>query len=145
MEEPIDLLLYVFREIYISSIIQDIINANSLNISIKREKRIISIYLAISLLSKSRLYSFIAILYYLLLLKKSFMSSSIISSFKIILNKFIMFNLTSLLLLYNITKVGTIKALASKAIFAITKVRAGAIKGVALGVIGIRSFGPKTY
>jgi hypothetical protein len=55
------------------------------------------------------------------------------------------FSLTSLLLLYNIIKVGTIRALVSKAIFAITKVRARAIKGVTLGVIGIRLFGPKTY
>jgi hypothetical protein len=138
------LLLYILREIYISSIIQDIINANSLNINIKREKRIISIYLAISLLSKSYLYSFIVILYYLLLLKKSFISSFIISSFKTILNKFIAFSLTSLLLLYNITKVETIKALASKAIFAIAKVGARAIKGVTLRVIGIRLFSPKT-
>jgi hypothetical protein len=56
-----------------------------------------------------------------------------------------MFSLTSLLLLYNITKVRTIKALANKAIFTITKVKARAIKGVALGVIGVRLFGPKTY
>jgi flagellar motor switch protein FliG len=56
-----------------------------------------------------------------------------------------MFNLTSLLLLYNIIKVGTIKALASKAIFIITKVRAKAIKGIILRVISIRLFGPKTY
>jgi hypothetical protein len=73
------------------------------------------------------------------------MFSSIISSFKTILNKFIMFSLTSLLLLYNIIKVGTIKALANKDIFAITKVRARAIKGVILRVISIRLFGPKTY
>jgi hypothetical protein len=139
------LLLYVLREIYISSIIQDIINTNSPNVSIKKEKRIISIYLAIFLLSKSCLYSFIVILYCLLSLKKSFMSSSIISSFKTILNKFITFSLTSLLLLYNIIKVGTIRALASKAIFAITRVRARAIEGIALGVMGVRLFGPKTY
>jgi hypothetical protein len=56
-----------------------------------------------------------------------------------------MFSLTSLLLLYNITKVGTIRALASRAIFTITKVRARAIEGVALRVIGIRLFGLKTY
>jgi hypothetical protein len=56
-----------------------------------------------------------------------------------------MFSLTSLLLLYNITKVGTIKALANKAIFAITKVRARAIKGVALGVISVKLFSLKTY
>jgi hypothetical protein len=130
---------------YISSIIQDIINTNSPNISIKREKRIISIYLAISLLSKFCLYSFIAILYCLLLLKKSFIFSFIISFFKTILNKFIAFSLTSLLLLYNITKVRTIKALVGRAIFAITRVRARAIKGVALRVMGIRLFGPKTY
>jgi hypothetical protein len=55
-----------------------------------------------------------------------------------------MFSLTSLLLLYNITKVGTIKALVSKAIFVITKVRARAIKGIALRVISIRLFGFKT-
>jgi hypothetical protein len=55
------------------------------------------------------------------------------------------FSLTSLLLLYNIIKVETIKALASKAIFAITKVRAKAIKGVILGVISIRLFSLKTY
>jgi hypothetical protein len=73
------------------------------------------------------------------------MSSSIISSFKTILNKFITFSLTSLLLLYNIIKVGTIRALASKAIFAITRVRARAIEGIALGVMGVRLFGPKTY
>jgi hypothetical protein len=73
------------------------------------------------------------------------MSSFIISSFKTILNKSIAFSLTSLLLLYNITKIGTIKALASKAIFAITKVRAKAIKGVVLRVIGIRLFSSKTY
>jgi hypothetical protein len=145
MEEPINLLLYVLREIYISSIIQDIINANSPNISIKREKRIISIYLAISLLSKSCLYSSIAILYCLLSLKKSFISGFIISSFRTILNKSIAFSLTSLLLLYNITKVGTIKALASKAIFVIARVRAKAIEGVALGVVSIRLFSPKTY
>jgi hypothetical protein len=56
-----------------------------------------------------------------------------------------MFNLTSLLLLYNITKVGTIKALASKAIFAIAKVKAKAIKGIILRVISIRLFGFRTY
>jgi hypothetical protein len=49
-------------------------------------------------------------------------------------------SLTSLLLLYNITKVETIRALASKAIFIITKVKARAIKGVALRVINIRLF-----
>jgi hypothetical protein len=145
MEEPIDLLLYILKEMYISSIIQDIINANSLNISIKREKRIISIYLAISLLSKSCLYSFIAILYCLLLLKKSSIFSSIISFFKTILNKSIAFSLTSLLLLYNITKVRTIRALASRAIFAITKVKAKTTKGITLRVMGIRLFSPKTY
>jgi hypothetical protein len=67
------------------------------------------------------------------------------SFFKTILNKFIMFNLTSLLLLYNIIKVGTIKALASKAIFIITKVGARAIKGIILRVIDIRLFSFKTY
>jgi hypothetical protein len=72
------------------------------------------------------------------------MSGSIISSFKTILNKFIVFSLTSLLLLYNITKVRTIKALASKAIFIIIKVRARAIKGIILGVIDIKLFGFKT-
>jgi hypothetical protein len=56
-----------------------------------------------------------------------------------------MFSLTSLLLLYNITKVGTIRALANRAIFAITKVKARAIEGIVLGVIGIRLFSPKTY
>jgi hypothetical protein len=56
-----------------------------------------------------------------------------------------MFSLTSLLLLYNIIKVGTIKALTSKAIFAITKVRARAIKGIILKVVNVRLFGPKTY
>jgi hypothetical protein len=56
-----------------------------------------------------------------------------------------MFSLTSLLLLYNIIKVRTIKALAGKAIFIITKVRARAIKGIALRVISIRLFGFKTY
>jgi hypothetical protein len=69
----------------------------------------------------------------------------IISSFKTILNKSIAFSLTSLLLLYNIIKVGIIKALASKAIFAIARVGARAIKGIILEVIGIRLFGPKTY
>ena len=139
------MLLYILKEIYISSIIQDIINANSLNISIKREKRIISIYLAISLLSKFYLYSFITILYCLLLLKKSFIFSFIISFFRTILNKFIAFSLTSLLLLYNIAKVGIIKALISKAIFIIAKVGAKAIKGVILRVISIRLFGLRTY
>jgi hypothetical protein len=139
------LLLYILKEIYISSIIQNIININSFNISIKREKRIISIYLVISLLNKSYLYSFIAILYYLLLLKKSFIFGFIISFFKTILNKFIVFSLTFLLLLYNITKVGTIKALTNKAIFVITRVKARAIKGIILGVINIRLFGLKTY
>ena len=56
-----------------------------------------------------------------------------------------MFSLTFLLLLYNITKVGIIKALANKAIFTITKVRARAIKGIALRVISIRLFSLKTY
>ena len=73
------------------------------------------------------------------------MFSSIISSFKTILNKFIAFSLTSLLLLYNITKVGIIKALANKAIFIITKVRAKVIKGIILRVISIKLFGFKTY
>jgi hypothetical protein len=68
------------------------------------------------------------------------MFSFIISFFKTILNKFIVFSLTSLLLLYNIAKVGTIKALISKAIFAITKVRAKAIKGIILRVISIKLF-----
>jgi hypothetical protein len=72
--------------------------------------------------------------------KKSFIFGFIISSFKTILNKFIAFSLTSLLLLYNIIKVGTIKA-----IFAIIKVKAKAIKGIALGVISIRLFSPRTY
>jgi hypothetical protein len=130
---------------YINSIIQDIINVNSPNISIKREKRIISIYLTISLLSKSCLYSSIAILYCLLLLKKSSIFSFIISSFKTILNKFIAFSSTFSLLLYNITKVETIRALASKAIFVITKVRARAIEGITLRVISIRLFSLKTY
>jgi hypothetical protein len=53
-----------------------------------------------------------------------------------------MFSLTFLLLLYNITKVRTIKALASKAIFIIAKVKARAIKGITLRVINIRLFGP---
>jgi hypothetical protein len=69
----------------------------------------------------------------------------IISSFKTILNKSIAFSLTSLLLLYNIAKVGTIRALASKAIFTIAKVGARATKGVILRVIDVKSFGPKTY
>jgi hypothetical protein len=56
-----------------------------------------------------------------------------------------MFNLTFLLLLYNIIKVGTIKALISKAIFIIAKVGAKAIKGVILRVISIRLFGLRTY
>jgi hypothetical protein len=56
-----------------------------------------------------------------------------------------MFSLTSLLLLYNITKVGTIKALANKAIFIITKVKAKAIKGVILGVISIKLFSLRIY
>jgi hypothetical protein len=55
------------------------------------------------------------------------------------------FSSTFLLLLYNIARVGTIRALASKAIFTIAKVKAGAIKGIALRVIGIRLFGLKTY
>jgi hypothetical protein len=41
--------------------------------------------------------------------------------------------------------VGTIKALASKAIFAIAKVKARAIEGIILRVVNIRLFGPKTY
>jgi hypothetical protein len=41
--------------------------------------------------------------------------------------------------------VGTIKALASKAIFAITKVKVRAIKGIILRVINIRLFSLKTY
>jgi hypothetical protein len=132
-------------ERYISSIIQDIINVNSLNISIKREKRIISIYLAISLLSKSCLYSFIVILYCLLLLKKSFISGFIISSFRTILNKSIAFSSTFSLLLYNFARVGTIRALAGRAIFVIIRVKARAIEGIALGVIGIRLFSLRTY
>jgi hypothetical protein len=40
--------------------------------------------------------------------------------------------------------VRTIKALTSKAIFAIIRVKARAINGVALGVIGVRLFSPKT-
>jgi hypothetical protein len=79
------------------------------------------------------------------LLKKSSIFSFIISSFKTILNKFIASNLTFLLLLYNIAKVGTIRALAGKAIFVIIKVKAKAIKGVALRVINIRLFSLKTY
>jgi hypothetical protein len=67
------------------------------------------------------------------------------SFFKTILNKFIVFNLTFLLLLYNIIKVGIIKALVNKAIFAIIKVRAKVIKGIILRVINIRLFGLKTY
>jgi flagellar motor switch protein FliG len=55
------------------------------------------------------------------------------------------FSLTSLLLLYNITKVRTIKALANKAIFVITKVKAKAIKGIILRVISVRLFGLRTY
>jgi hypothetical protein len=55
------------------------------------------------------------------------------------------FNLTSLLLLYNITKVGIIKVLTSRTIFVITKVKAKAIKGVILRVINIRLFSPRTY
>jgi hypothetical protein len=55
------------------------------------------------------------------------------------------FSLTSLLLLYNITKVRTIKALANKAIFIITRVKARAIEGVVLRVISIRLFSLKTY
>jgi hypothetical protein len=77
--------------------------------------------------------------------KKSSISGFIISSFKTILNKSIAFSLTSLLLLYNIIKVGIIRALASRAIFAIAKVGARAIKGIILGVIDIRLFSPKTY
>jgi hypothetical protein len=41
--------------------------------------------------------------------------------------------------------VGTIKALANKAIFAITKVRAKAIKGIVLRVISIKLFSLRTY
>jgi hypothetical protein len=41
--------------------------------------------------------------------------------------------------------VGTIKALANRAIFVITRVGAKAIKGVILRVINIRLFGLKTY
>jgi hypothetical protein len=41
--------------------------------------------------------------------------------------------------------VETIKALVNKAIFAIAKVRAKAIKGVTLRVISIRLFSPRTY
>jgi hypothetical protein len=41
--------------------------------------------------------------------------------------------------------VGIIKALASKAIFAITKIKARAIKGIILRVISIKLFSPKTY
>jgi hypothetical protein len=41
--------------------------------------------------------------------------------------------------------VGTIKALANKAIFAITKVRAKAIKGIILKVINIKLFSLRTY
>jgi hypothetical protein len=41
--------------------------------------------------------------------------------------------------------VGTIKALASKAIFIIAKVKAKAIKGIVLRVISVRLFSPKTY
>jgi hypothetical protein len=55
------------------------------------------------------------------------------------------FSLTSLLLLYNIIKVRTIKALTNRAIFTITKIKARAIKGVILEVIGIKLFGLKTY
>jgi hypothetical protein len=56
-----------------------------------------------------------------------------------------MFSLTFLLLLYNIIKVETIKALANKAIFTITKVKAKAIKGVILRVISVRLFGLRIY
>ena len=73
------------------------------------------------------------------------MSSSIISFFRTILNKSIIFNLTSLLLLYNIIKVETIRALVNKAIFVIIRVRARALEGVILGVINIRLFSPRTY
>jgi hypothetical protein len=41
--------------------------------------------------------------------------------------------------------VGTIKALANKAIFIITKVRTKAIKGIILRVISIKLFSLKTY
>jgi hypothetical protein len=41
--------------------------------------------------------------------------------------------------------VGTIGALISRAIFAIARVRARATKGIALRVISIRLFSPKTY
>jgi hypothetical protein len=73
------------------------------------------------------------------------MSGFIMSSFKTILNKFIVFSLTFLLLLYNIIRVGTIRALVNKAIFVITRVGARAIKGIILGVVDIRLFGSKTY
>jgi hypothetical protein len=54
------------------------------------------------------------------------------------------FSSTSSLLLYNIIRVGTIRALTSKAIFAITRVGVRAIKGIILRVISVRLFGPKT-
>jgi hypothetical protein len=41
--------------------------------------------------------------------------------------------------------VKTIKALVSRAIFAIVRIKARAIKGIALRVIDIRLFSPKTY
>jgi hypothetical protein len=41
--------------------------------------------------------------------------------------------------------VGIIKALANRAIFIIARVKAKAIKGIILRVIGIRLFSPKTY
>jgi hypothetical protein len=41
--------------------------------------------------------------------------------------------------------VRTIKALVSKAIFVITKVRAKAIKGIILRVISVKLFSLKTY
>jgi hypothetical protein len=48
---------------------------------------------------------------------------------------------TSLLLLGNIARVGTIRALASRAIFEIARARA--IEHIALRVVGVRLFGPR--
>jgi hypothetical protein len=71
------------------------------------------------------------------------LSGFIKSFFNTILNKSIASSSTSLLLLSNITRVGTIRALANRAIFKITRARA--IERVALGVVGIRLFGPRAY
>jgi hypothetical protein len=84
-----------------------------------------------------------ALLYSLTLPLKYSLSSFIKSFFGTILNKSIVSNSTFLLLLSNITKVGTIKALANRAIFKIT--RAKAIEYIALRVISIRLFSPRAY